>query len=433
MRRERKGSAQSGSKPHVAATAAATEQTPFFQKISRKIGLLATGVVGAILLAAAALVIFPLFATQPPLAVAQDSPLTLEKTVSAPAAANDNGASLGLGDAITYTFMITNTGESTIESIVLDDEMLGLAGATCGESTLEAGAATGCQHIHTITADDVEAGEIENQAIVTGTDAQDNTVEAQAVALLTGIADDEEDAAPGEGEAIAEDDETVEIPQNPDLTFDKSFTGFLDMDDNDELSLNDVISYTFTITNTGNVTLGQIALSDELLELEEIVCEESSLAPEASASCVYTYTVIQDDMSAGEIYNQAVVTAVAPDDEEITVQDDETVEIPHNPALALEKSFAGYIDLDDNGELSLNDVITYSFTLTNTGNVALDPVTLDDPLLELEGITCGESSLQPGESASCEHTYMITQEDVDAGEVYNQATATGMIANTESD
>lgn len=233
-------------------------------------------------------------------------------------------------------------------------------------------------------------------------------------------------------DVIAEDDETVEIPQVPELELGKSFDGFSDMDDTGELSAGDVISYGFAITNTGNVTLGELSLRDDLLALEEATCEETSLAPLATASCVFTYTVTADDILAGSITNLAIATAIAPDDTEIEAEATTTIEIPQNAALALEKSFGGFSDEDDNGELSLGDVITYSFAISNTGNVALDPVTLTDEMLELEAIVCGESSLAPGDSTSCEHTYTITQADVDAGEIYNQATVTGIIAEPEA-
>lgn len=234
-------------------------------------------------------------------------------------------------------------------------------------------------------------------------------------------------------EVVAEDENTVEIPQNAELSLEKSYTGFLDLDDDGELSIGDVISYTFALTNTGNVTLGEILLTDELLDMEEATCGESTLAPLLATSCVYTYTVTQDDILAGEIVNIATATAQDPNEETVEAEAETTIEIPQNPGLALEKSFAGFTDVDDNGELSLNDIITYSFVITNTGNVLLDPVRLDDAMLGLQGVTCGESSLAPGEMTSCEHTYIITQADVDAGEINNAATATGVVPTGEND
>jgi hypothetical protein len=45
--------------------------------------------------------------------------------------------------------------------------------------------------------------------------------------------------------------------------------------------------------------------------------------------------------------------------------------------------------------------LCYRFTVTNTGSVTLDPVTVSDALLGLTNITCGSGLLTPGASASC--------------------------------
>ncbi len=75
--------------------------------------------------------------------------------------------------------------------------------------------------------------------------------------------------------------------------------------------------------------------------------------------------------------------------------------------------------------VSAGDTITYIFTVTNTGNVALTGVTISDPDVLIAG---GPIDLAVGESDSEEFTgvYTITQDDIDAGEFVNVATATGL-------
>ncbi|MEZ5191693.1 MAG: hypothetical protein R2734_03690 [Nocardioides sp.] len=52
--------------------------------------------------------------------------------------------------------------------------------------------------------------------------------------------------------------------------------------------------------------------------------------------------------------------------------------------------------------------------MTNTGNVTLDPVTVDDPTVG--PVTCPVGPLAPGDSVTCGPvTYTLTQADVDAG------------------
>ncbi len=72
------------------------------------------------------------------------------------------------------------------------------------------------------------------------------------------------------------------------------------------------------------------------------------------------------------------------------------------------------------------DTIDYSFTLTNSGNVALSGVALDDPLLG-GAVACPATTLAVGASMVCGPvTYTIIQDDVDAAQVQNTATATGV-------
>ncbi|MEI2422217.1 hypothetical protein V6O07_18195, partial [Arthrospira platensis SPKY2] len=57
---------------------------------------------------------------------------------------------------------------------------------------------------------------------------------------------------------------------------------------------------------------------------------------------------------------------------------------------------------------AVGDVITYEFTVTNTGNVELTDVTVNDPLPGLSAIMPAPVTLLPGESQVFTATYTIT-------------------------
>ncbi len=81
--------------------------------------------------------------------------------------------------------------------------------------------------------------------------------------------------------------------------------------------------------------------------------------------------------------------------------------------------------INDGGDgIQAGDTITYSFTVTNTGNVALNNITISDPNVTVNG---GPISLAPGASdnSSFTATYTITTADIAAGKVDNQATVSG--------
>jgi hypothetical protein len=69
-------------------------------------------------------------------------------------------------------------------------------------------------------------------------------------------------------------------------------------------------------------------------------------------------------------------------------------------------------------------VITYTYNITNTGNVTLaGPFSITDN--KLGTFACGSGPLAPSGSTSCTANYTITSADVTAGSVTNTATASG--------
>ena len=74
--------------------------------------------------------------------------------------------------------------------------------------------------------------------------------------------------------------------------------------------------------------------------------------------------------------------------------------------------------------------ITYSYAVTNTGNVTLTSVDVTDPMPGLSAVNCPNSSLAPGASETCTATYTTTQADLDRGSVTNIGTASGTVASS---
>jgi uncharacterized repeat protein (TIGR01451 family) len=184
------------------------------------------------------------------------------------------------------------------------------------------------------------------------------------------------------------------------------------------------ISYTFAVTNTGNVTLTGIAVTDiDLPGLSPITCPVTTLAPGASETCTASYVTTQADVDAGKVMNTATAHGLPPGSDTPVVSPPSTATVPAvgSPGIKVVKS-ASLTSFSKPGQK-----ITYHFKVTNTGNDTLTSIGVTDTGLPgLSAITCLVTTLAPGASETCTATYVTTQADVDAGKVTNSATAHGL-------
>ncbi len=240
------------------------------------------------------------------------------------------------------------------------------------------------RHRYTITQDDIDAGSFYNQACV----------------------DDTEGPA-----AQACDDVTTPGERNPGLEIDKIAT------ESGYNEIGDVIHYTITATNSGNVTLHDVLVTDP--NVLDLLCTPDNpvadLAPGDSIVCTATHTITQADLDAGSVFNQACVDDVeGPAD---SVCDDVTIVGEQNPSLGILKEVTE-VEFTDIGQL-----LHYTITATNTGNVTLHNVVVTDA--QVTDLVCTPAlpvaDLAPGDSISCTASHTTTQADLDAGFFFNQA------------
>ena len=200
----------------------------------------------------------------------------VDATVVAPADRAD------AGDVITYTLTATNTGNQTLTGVSISDPMVTpLACTPPAPATLAPGEALVCTGTHVLTQGDVEAGSVPNTASASGTDP-DNT------------------------EQTAEDVETTPLEPAPHLTVEKA------ADPATVVAAGDQITYTVTVLNDGNMTLGSPTVTDPLCALtyqsgDTDLDAELDVGEIWSYSC--TYVVTEADVVAGAILNTVTVTA----------------------------------------------------------------------------------------------------------------------------
>ena len=100
--------------------------------------------------------------------------------------------------------------------------------------------------------------------------------------------------------------------------------------------------------------------------------------------------------------------------------------IPTAPAAALSVLKTA----DPTTVTAAGDAVAYSFLVTNTGNVTLTGIAVDDTLTAPAGpaltVTCPVTTLAAGASTTCTAPYTASQADIDHGTITNTATATGV-------
>ena len=106
-----------------------------------------------------------------------------------------------------------------------------------------------------------------------------------------------------------------------------------------------IVSYTYTIVNQGNVSLTEVpALTDDRIDSAAISCDTISdtvpLLPTQTLECRADYTVTQDDVDAGfvtNIVNVSMTNEYDPTGPPLTATDTETVTAERTPSMTVTK------------------------------------------------------------------------------------------------
>ena len=292
------------------------------------------------------------------------------------------------GIPITYSYAVSNVGNETLSDVTVSDPMPGLSGIDCPDGLLAPQQSEVCTATYTTTQADVDAGRITNTGTATG--------------------------SPPRGPDVT-DTSTLTVPatQNPAMTMVKSAT------QPSFSAAGDEIDYHYLVTNTGNVTLGPVTVTDPMPGLTAVTCPNTALSVGDSETCTATYITTQADVDRGSITN----TGTAPrHPTERTPRDSHLY--CHGARSADPWRRAG----QERGHRPLHGS-RHRDRLQLPGDQRRQPDparhrghrrhvrTVDDHL--------PEHLLAPGASETCTATYTTTQADVDNGSVTNTASVTG--------
>ncbi|MEN1972680.1 OmpA family protein, partial [Luteimonas sp. MJ204] len=344
--------------------------------------------------------------------IAQEPGIEITKTVTSAGPYTE-------GSVISYQFLVENTGDVTLTNVSVTDELVGLSAITYAwpgaAGVLLVGESVIATATYTVTADDVNAGNVHNSATAEGTPPTTPT-NPTPTPIVT-----------------PPDEIDTPIAQEPGIEITKTVTSA------GPYTEGSVISYQFLVENTGDVTLTNVSVTDELVGLSAITYAwpgaEGVLEVGQSVTATATYVVTAADVNAGNVHNSATAEGTPPTTPTnptptpiVTPPDEIDTPIAQNPALELAKSVTSA------GPYAEGSVISYQFVVTNTGDVTLTDVSVTDELPGLSAPTYAwpgvEGVLLVGERVTATATYVVTQADVNAGSVHNTATAEGMPPGT---
>ena len=285
------------------------------------------------------------------------------------------------GSTVTYTIEIENTGDWNLEGITVDDSLLGDI-SDAFPDTLEPGEIVSEDFTY-----DVEEGDDDpllNEVDVSGTaEGFDPAIDG---AVVTDSADAE----------VAIVSPAIEITKEADRETSK---------------VGSAVTYTIGIENTGDIALENIVVDDSLLG--DISADfPDTLDVGASFDEDFDYTIQEADVEDGKVVNEVRVDANPEGmDNEVWAEADAEVAIV-SPAIEITKEA-------DKETSKVGSTVTYTIGIENTGDIALENITVDDSLL---GDLSGDfpDTLAVDESFSGDFPYVVDADDVEDGKVVNE-------------
>ena len=334
--------------------------------------------------------------------------------------AKDVTKALSLGDTVTYTITVKNIGTVSLSNIVVSDEMAGVQ--LTQESSWEIAS--------------LGAGEVSAPIKVTYT-IQESDLGKTLVNVATATVKEDSDVPVKLGEESNETDDP-----NPSFTATKSIAS-----DQQEstFGVGDTVTFAITVENTGNVTLNNVTVGEELTDaviergtgysVDNNVATVTTLAPGKNVVVYAKYVVKQTDVDDADLVNTATVNAKDPEGKDLE-EEKPSVEVPTDeqaPGMVAEKEIANpEAATGKDGKFKVGDTVEFNITVTNTGNVTLKNITVeemggvvidDGDGYTVDGNVATIASLSPeNPSVVVKAHYVVTQEDVERGDLVNVAT-----------
>ena len=154
------------------------------------------------------------------------------------------------------------------------------------------------------------------------------------------------------------------------------------------------VIYEYLVSNTGNVTITGLSLSDDN-DNDNMSCDATSIAVGGSISCSTTHSFTQAELDAGKAGNQAAGTCdnglynvvTASSKEAADALDTLCIPITQNPLMSIDKTVSN-VGSGAGGVFVVGDTVEYAIQVNNIGNQTLTGVKVNDAPAGLIDTVC---------------------------------------------
>lgn len=369
--------------------------------------------------------------------------IDVEKATNDTDADDAPGPFVAPGSTVTWTYVVTNTGNVDLADVAVTDDRLDDTDISCDASAL---GDTDDDNLVDLLGPD------ESVTCTATADAVEGVYENLAGA--TGDPVDPDGAPIGILEAPTDEDPSHYFGYTPSVDIEKATNG-TDADGRWEAPIareGSTVTWTYVVTNTGNVALTGVVVSDDVIAEGDISCAAVNddaggdnvvdlLVPGQSVTCSATGIAVEglyenlSDVEGQPAYPSAPGEGFDPADpgtypsdpadygdivdddsgevSEPVVDDDPSHYFTPVASIDIEKSTNGEDADNPSGPVvAPGSSVTWTYVVTNTGNVALSAVVVSDDRLDGAAISCdpvnGDAGgdnvvdlLLPGQSVIC--------------------------------
>ncbi len=314
--------------------------------------------------------------------------IDIEKSTNGVDADEAPGPFIPVGDPVTWTYVVTNTGNAPLTGATVTDDVIGPITCPAAIDPLDVGETVTC----TAPTSAAVAGPYENNASVTATSP-------------TG--------------QVQDSDASHYFGEDPAIDIEKSTNGQdADTAPGPVIAVGDPVAWTYVITNTGNVPLAWSVTDDQLPTVDcpglPIIVPGQTITCSGPAGAT---------AQAGPYANVGTVEGVSPSGA-VVGDTDPSHYFGAVGGIDIEKFTNGIDVVQPPGPFLVpGSTVTWTYVVTNTGNVPLTNVAVNDPQSDLRGIfaNCPQTTLAVGESMTCTATGAAEPDQYS-----NLATATGI-------